>query len=151
MTHDIEWRDVPVGSQVWANGRAWLVQARIDKTFTLFSPQLDAEREGTPKPWAKATVLTPDDQRYIKSWADVLPTSPDEFVQALVTVRLGGRLIGERHGDAMWKVGSFESADTIDRKAHLLFFHRLTTDVELPSDPVVYHTEHPAKVRHVHV
>jgi hypothetical protein len=151
MTHDIEWRDVLIGSQIWANGRTWLVRARMDKTFTLFSPQLDAEREGTPNPWAKATVLTVDDGRYIKSWADVLPTSPDAFVEALVAIRLGGRLIGERRGDDAWRVGSFELADRIDKKAHLLFFHRLTTDVEGPADPISYHAEHPAKVEHVHV
>jgi hypothetical protein len=151
MSHEAEWRLVRPGSQVWRNGFAWLVISNdmpAGGTVALRSPSLDKEHRGSPPPYGKVFVLTPDDDRYRRSWAEETPpgVGAAEWAEALVIVRLGGVVECERlDGDKEWRVPS--GLDDFRLRRHLLLMHDVITE---PEDPVQVHASAESVVPHRH-
>lgn len=134
MTHDSEWSQVRVGSQVWVNQYTWIVEQHAGTAVTLYSPALDKRHHGSPKPFVKVPVLTPDDKRYIKDWSekflDVTSELDEEqgalYREMLLVVKLGGLMLGDRRDGEPWWCPPVEREGSPDQgRLHLIYFHRI--------------------------
>lgn len=163
MSHEIEWRDVLVGTQVFANGYAWVVEIHVGDELTLYSPKLDKRHVGRPKTWNKVTVLTPDDPRYAKGWAEqvievtaaqgnsVTPGERAHFAEMLLVVKLGSHEIGTKLDGQDWWTPEFEAVSAEDKRLHLVYFHRVDSSSIEDADLDQYHLSPQSQdVQHTH-
>ncbi len=151
MSHDIDWAQVLTGTQVFANGYAWIVEAHVGNRIDLYSPVLDKRHQGSPKPWNKVTVLTADDPRYLKDWREkfieVLATEEDlhgqQIAELLLTVKLGAHTLGERIDEpdtwTHWRTNVFDRMTVTERRLHVVYFHRIDVAEIADGDLHFYH------------
>jgi hypothetical protein len=123
--------------QLLINGYPWEVKNRTGNEFTLYCPLLDKTTTGRPRITNEVEVIYPGHPKYITE-VNPLPLSTswepidEEKAMAVVSVRLGGRVIGQRlEAPRRWIV----PAAAIDTEQHLLNHLIVFHDAFLP-DPV---------------